>query len=229
MDTYAYLFLSLYVLAILLVLVFARNDLARISLKLGLIGGVAGLVAELFYFRDYWLPPTILGKGNISFEDFIFGFSITALSAILYPALTNTAFKNTYTPYRKIFGLFFLVGAIALLVFNILFGINSIFVSSIIFALYSIIILMLRPDLVKPAVTSALFITGAIIVIYMILFNKVAPNFWNDYWFLVGTKYDVRILGNVPLTELLWYCTWILLGSVSYPFVTGKALISRKR
>ena len=142
MDTYAYLFLSLYVLAILLVLVFARNDLARISLKLGLIGGVAGLVAELFYFRDYWLPPTILGQGTISFEDFIFGFSITALSAILYPVLTRTTFENKFTPYKKLFGLFFIVGAVALILFNIALDINSIFVSSILFALFTVIILI---------------------------------------------------------------------------------------
>lgn len=205
-----------------------RKDLISLTLKLGFLGGVAGLAAELFYFRDYWRPPSLLGIATISIEDFIFGFAIAGLSVVVYPVLFKRTFGSMETPNRKRMSLLlFVMGACSLLFFNILLAINSIFVTSAIFLVWASVILYLRNDLIKPAVYSTGVISGIVILIYIVLFNFLFPEFWNKYWLLADTNFGLKVLGNIPATEILWYVAWILFGSVAYPFIYGKAFVKK--
>src|SRR5258706_14284145 len=89
MERYIYLLLVLLLLAALTSMLWARRDLRNMGLSVGLAGGLAGLISEIWFFRDYWRPPTLLGVAHISPEDFLFGFAIGALAAVVYPALTR--------------------------------------------------------------------------------------------------------------------------------------------
>jgi hypothetical protein len=225
MDRYVYLLLGIALLAPLVPMLLSRKDLALKAAKLGLLGGIAGLVAELFYFRDYWRPPSLLGVATISVEDFVFGFAITALSFAIFPSLFGYTFKSSEHQNRSnVYLLFFIGGFGGMLFFNVYLHINSIFVSSGIFIVLSAIMLFIRRDLLAPALYSAAALTGIIVGIYVVLFNVLSPNFWDTYWLLANTKWGVTILGNLPLTELLWYFSWIVFASISYPFVSGKVL-----
>jgi len=228
MEKYAYLILGLVLIWLAGVLILVRKDLVRLSIKLGVVGGVAGLLSELFYFRDYWRPPTTLGIAKISPEDFVFGFAITACSVIIYPVITRQRFGLYDGPNKiKTYLLFFTGGVLSLLTFNLGLGINSIFVSSALFLTFAVIIVYLRPDLLLPAVLSAVVLTALIVVTYMVLFNSLFPEFWDKYWLLANSKWGIMIFGNVPVTEMLWYFSWILFASVSYPFVSGKKFIKQ--
>jgi hypothetical protein len=57
---------------------------------------------------------------------------------------------------------------------------------------------------------------------YIILFDVISPHFWDNYWLLADTKWGITIFGNVPVTELVWYASWAVFVSVSYPFISGK-------
>ncbi len=223
MERYTYLLLGLSLAILTGTSLYLRKDLALKIVKLAVLGGVVGLVSELFYFRDYWRPQTLVGTGKISPEDFVFGFTITALSVVIYPLLARKTFVKSDKPNRRnLYAIFFVCGLIALLVFNIHLGINSIFVSSVAFLCFSIIIVSTRRDLLKPSLFSAVALTSVVICIYIFLFDFISPNFWNNYWLLANTKWNIKLFGNVPLTEVIWYFSWTSLASVSYPFVSGK-------
>lgn len=225
MESYAYLLLGLSLLAILAVLLLRRRDLVPKAIKLGIVGSLAGLAAESFYFRDYWRPPTTLGLAKFSPEDLIFGFAITALSVLAIPLFTHQHFAaGAEKARKKTFMLLFALGVTALLVFNLWQGLNSVLVSCVVFLVFSLIILALRPDLVGPAFYSALTVTTITLVIYAVLFDVMAPEFWDKYWLLADTKWGITILGNIPLTEMMWYFSWVLFASVSYPFASGTSL-----
>lgn len=97
MDRYTYLFISLFLFIPWFIIIFKRPDLRRKVIKTSLIGGVAGLIANFWYFRDYWRPPSLFGNTVISIEDFLFGFLITGISASIY----NTAFNKKYVKKHK--------------------------------------------------------------------------------------------------------------------------------
>lgn len=225
MERYAYLVLSLSFAAPLAIMLLIRKDLAKLALLAGSFGGVAAAMAEVFYFRDYWRPPSMFGIATISPEDVIFGFSISVLAVITYLVLRRKQLITTATSHGhgKIYLSLFVCGLLSMLVFNVWLGINSIFVSSIAFLLCSLIMLSIRRDLIAIAIYSMVAITLLTLVVYIVLFDFFFKEFWHRYWLLHDTPYGgLLVFGHVPLTELLWYFSWAAAGSVSYPFITGK-------
>lgn len=223
---YAYLLLCVALLLCLGALLAFRRDLRATALRTGSLGGLAGLVSEAFYFRDYWRPPSLVGVAKISLEDFLFGFAITGLSAIVYACVCKRRLApGTFASRHKLFGLFFVIGLGCMVVFNVLLGINSIVVSSLAFVLAAAVICLLRPDLLRPALYSAGIITLGLIAIYFVLFVVMFPDYWATYWLLAHTSLGLTILGGIPVTELAWYFSWALLASISLPFVNGKKFV----
>jgi len=228
-EKYTYLFLGVALVLPLICILLWRKDLTSKALKIGFLGGVAGLVAEFFYFKDYWRPPSLMGVATVSIEDFIFGFSITALSFVVYPALRGCVFsRNDPRKKVKLYASFFLICLCGVLFFNLHLRVNSIFVTSAMFIVLSTVILLMRRDLLMLAAYSAAVLTTLIIVIYIVLFNIVSPSYWDTYWLLADTGWGVTMLGNIPLTEILWYVSWIVYAALSYPFVSGRVLSKLK-
>jgi hypothetical protein len=87
----------------------------------------------------------------------------------------------------------------------------------------------MRHDTVRLGVYSAGIVVLFIVGVYLILFNVISPHFWDNYWLLAGTRWGVTILGNIPLTEMLWYLSWILFGSMSYPFASGRTVSAQQK
>jgi hypothetical protein len=135
-------------------------------LRIGAIGGVAGLVAEIFYVRDYWRPIGIVPGFPTIIEDFMFAFAITALSAVLYSFISGRKLIVSHTPKRKQFAALFLFGLTSMLICNVWLGMWSIIVSSLIFIIISIYILMQRRDL-----RTAALVTSILVTLYMLLFS----------------------------------------------------------
>jgi len=227
MDRFTYLFLGLAILLPVIVCFILRYDLRNKILKFGGIGGVTGIISEAFYFRDYWRPINMFGVATLSLEDFLFGFAITSLSFAAYATIFQKTFKNPSPRRGRLYLSFFVLGLVAMVIFNVGIGFNSIFVSSCIFIILSSIILYTRRDLLKPAFYSVVFVISYVLVIYVILFSWIDPMFWDKYWRLAGTMWDIRLVG-APLTELLWYASWIIFASISYAFVSGRKFSNKR-
>lgn len=132
--------------------------------------------------------------------------------------------KSDYPPRQKLYGLFIVTSLFVLLFLNLYLHMNSIFVTSGLFIICSVVILLMRRDLLKPVILSATAITVYVLVIYNVLFNAIFPDFWDKYWLLANTAYGITMLGNIPITEILWYVNWAIFAGVSYPFASGKSL-----
>lgn len=221
-DKYAYLILSLLYLSVWVV-VFSKSPFKRAMIKVGLVGGLMGMVAEVWYFRDYWRPPTLFGEAVPGIEDYLIGFAMFGVGGYIYSSFTKREIdyeRFAPTRYREFFWIF--ITAIgSLTVFSMGFNIHSGYVTFLTFFLLSVFIWFQRPDLIRVSLISGAA-TGAIsLLIYFINFNLLFPHFWDQY----GLLDDKPLLGlrilNIPLSEMLWHTTWAMLCSMFRGYRNG--------
>lgn len=221
MEKYTYLLLSLYLLFVwLIIFLFLKKESRKILIKTSIVGGLAGLIAELWYFKDYWHPPSLFNN-TISLEDFLFGFAFTGIAATIYEVIFKKENKKYGKGHKIIFIILFVIGVFSLLLFNNLLKINSIFVSSLAFLIFSLIMVFIRKDLAMRFIMSGILSLLVIIPIYVLLFNFIFPAYWGKYGLLANTTFGIRVIVNVPVTELLWYFSWSCLAGIVYDFYYG--------
>lgn len=222
-EKYAFLYLCLSYIPIWLYIFFKRKDLRKKLIRTTIAGGIVAPFTDYFHFRDYWIPPSILNTEYAYFEDIIMGAMIISVVATIY----ETVFNLKLIPYKRdkkikyIFYLMFIASFVLVYVFTGLLEINSIFVYSSIFILYGIIMIYIRPDLIKESLISGFLSWLIQLIIYVPLFTFFAPNFWKKYYLLANTKYDITFL-NIPITEMVYFITIGFTVGVFYEFVAGR-------
>lgn len=226
MDKYIYLLLSLSLLFFWFIIFAARKDLRGRIIKASTVGGFAGVIAEFWYFKDYWQPPSLLGNTTISIEDFLFGFAVTGIAVSVYDVVFRRSNTREFKRGIKLFLLLFLIGVVSLLVFSNWLKINSVFVSSFAFIFFSIVMMILRKDLVIPSFMSGILMVVMITPIYLMLYDWLSPDYWDKYWLLQNTSFGITVLGNIPITEIIWYFSWGCLAGAAYNFVSGEKKIA---
>lgn len=180
-----------------------RKDLRREILIISLFVGICGPLSELWYLRDYWRPETFNGW-PIGIEDFLFGFFIGGIASSIYEEFFG---KYTYKRIdRKYRWSWFIppVVASSLFVFNILifvFGVNSIYASTVTFLAFVAFVLYLRHDLAVDSLISGLLL-GLLMFLGYLIFLPIFPEAIHRYWMLQNIS-GILIRG-IPLEELLW-------------------------
>jgi len=225
MDTYTYLLISSFLFLPWIIIYSLKMRLRKKMLKASIMGGLAGFIAEYWYFKDYWQPPTLLGQSVISIEDFLFGFTITGIAVSIYEFMFSVKSAPRLRNRKKMFGHMFLVGILCMMVFNIIFTINSIVVSCSVFLIYTAFMVTLRPDLKVQAITSGLLTVTIVLPVYILLFNVINPNYWDSYWLLARTRLGVTVLGNIPVTELSWYFSLGCFAGTAHSFASGRSRV----
>ncbi|MBI5155808.1 hypothetical protein HZA45_00885 [Candidatus Peregrinibacteria bacterium] len=221
MDHYLYFILSLILLFLWGMIFWLRADLRKKMIRASSIGGVAGILAELWYFTDYWKPPTLFGIASISPEDFIVGFAITGIAMTAYDIVMHTTDRAGERPRQRAFLMLFLGGLFSLLIFGTGMKLNSCIVSEAAFIGAALIMCILRPDLLKVSLLSGVLLGILGFILYFFLFSWLAPEFWQTYWLLAGTRLGITIAG-VPVTEIAWYASWGMLAGIAHNFAAGK-------
>jgi hypothetical protein len=224
-DRFVFLLMGLALLGVWGALWAARADLRGPMLKVSLVGAGAGLVAELWYFRDYWRPPTLAGVARASPEDALFGFAVTGIAFAAHKVLFRRAMTPGAPRRYPLTAALGLAGLAALIAGTAVAGINSIFVTSAAFVACALVMVALRRDLLGPAVESAALVVAAMLPVYLLLFDVLSPAYWDRYWLLRHTSWGVLVLGNVPVTEILWYASWGVFAGIAYEFTTGRLLL----
>lgn len=189
-------------------------------------GGFAGVLSEIWYFRDYWRPPTLV-NGYSQLEDFLFGFVIVSISSSIYDFVFSRTLIKEKKPRLGIATGLFLLGLVGLIGLSDLLKYNSLLVSSFIFIFISVVVVFIRRDMAGKALVTGLFLMLAALLIYSVLFCFLSPSYWDNYLLLKDSNYSVSLFGSIPLTELLWYFSWGCVGGVFYDFAFGN--VSAKR
>jgi hypothetical protein len=221
MEKYAYLLLG-FLLMIPWAVIFIRNPFKSGMLRVSFVGGIAGLLAEYWYFRDYWRPPTLLGEGVYSPEDFIVGFALFGIPGYAHLVFTRREidFDKQDKRKNKDFIFLFFLGLASLMIFNVVLGFNSGIVTVITFILLSVSIWVQRPDLIHVSLKSATLMLVLIACIYHLLFNILFPEFWVKYGLLEGTLLEKKWY-NIPVSELCWYFSWGMLAGTFRAYRNG--------
>ena len=209
---YTYLIGDLILLIIWLALFLRRKDTRKEMLIIGICFGLATILTYAAYAEDWWRPLTLTGESNFSVEDFLFGFFIGGISAVIYEHLFNKRIKIKNVKKLKdkkrnisLLIILFLMAAIFLVSFFIL-GNNSLKSTIAAFVIPTLIIYKKRPDLIKNSLVSGVLILALSIVGYNIL-NLITPGFFDQFWLFenIGRK----IFLGIPLEEYVFY---LLLG-----------------
>lgn len=187
---------------------------------MSLAGGIIGPISELYYTRDYWRPVLFNGWA-IGLEDFLFGFLIVGISAVIYEEFVGKRFTKRHGRQKHHFILVIPLIFVFVLLFHTLtigIGVNSIYASILLFSALALVVLYFRRDLVIDALISGVFI-GSIGLFGYLLLTSVYPEFFRRFW-LLGNISGVLVQG-IPIEELLWGFSFGLAAGPFYEFMMG--------
>ncbi|MEN9604382.1 MAG: hypothetical protein RJB39_67 [Candidatus Parcubacteria bacterium] len=219
MYQYAYLIGNLCILLPLwLLFYFLRKDLRKELWTMSLIFGLIGPLSEVWYLQDYWHPQLFNGW-IIGIEDFLFGFFIGGIAAVIYEELFSRHLYNIRK--TKLSPIVFMWMILALCAGNIFFtlGLNSIYVSMVTFMLFALIIIIYRKDLLMDSLMSGILMGICFFSCYLI-FLTLFPQAIDAWWKLKNIS--GIFVWKIPIEELLWAFGMGLMAGPLYEFVTGK-------
>lgn len=226
-DKFVYLILTIPFLLVWLFIFYKRKDLRKELLTISAITALIGPLSEIIYFRDYWLPESVLAIyiGNFPFmiEDVLFGFAIGGIGAVIYEFLFH---KNLIkcSDCKKPNMFFIVILFILSLLILLLLGLNSIIASSVAFIITGVYVLFNRKDLLFNSIFSGILTSLTVFIIYLILFKLIFSNpieLFEKGWYLYKTNLGILFLG-IPLTELIWAFCWGFLAGPLYEFINNK-------
>lgn len=229
-SQYAYLFLCLPFLLVWGALFLLSRPTRFEQLHFSYIGAVAGPLSEIIYFRDYWIPKSVLsiqiGSFPLLIEDVLFGLAIGGIGAVIFEALIrchlkklSRSAKHSITSGGIIF--IFVIALSALLHL----GLNSIYASAGAFIIAGIPVVFYRHDLLVDAIGSGIAVMLTMFLCYLIVFNLAsnAEALMSEQWLIHGTVLDLRVAG-IPLTEMAWGFTWGFIAGPLYEFLNNKRI-----
>jgi|GEM_PF-4357478 len=214
-DRFIYSLLPIPFLILTIVIFIVRKDLRRRIIKVGLIGGVAGWAANIWYFIDYWRPPSLFGQTVFSIEDFVTGFALAAVGVTLWPLLTGHPYVKSVKGSKRKPLLWFTLAGIAYFVLLVnVFKVGSPVATLSLVLIPSIVMIVRKPRLLK----QALVVGGILVVIsfidYFFLFHVFSTGYLQRYFLMTDRWYDPSILGFYPFLEAAWYFTWGVFATV---------------
>ena len=203
---YSYLIGDLIALAIWLLLYLWRKDTRKEMLIISLIFGLIGPLYAIPTLIDWWNPPNITNT-PIGIEDFLFGFVIGGISAIIYEEIFKKRVKIRKVKEIKEKQRNLNILSLVLLNLGLYFGsfyllkINSFFSTVISLAITIPIIYLKRKDLIINSLATGLLITIIGFVGYSLV-EIINPGYIL-FVFNFGEIPKIIIL-NVPLYDLIW-------------------------
>lgn len=206
-------------LLIWLILFYHKKNVRREMVLMSFLIAPLGPISELFYFKDYWKPNYLLPLFGFGVEDLFFAFLIGGIAAVIYEELFVRKYKNTKPEKDLHIFILVLAGLLSMLVFNLILGFNSIYVSSVTFFIIGTVILFKRRDLIRNAVFSGLLVAFIMFLFYLI-YIKIFPNIITNWWQL--DKISGILIFGVPLEEIIWGFAWGFIAGPFYEFWKGK-------
>ncbi len=211
---YIYFLGSLISFIIWLIIFFLKPDLRKSMLKVSVFLGLYALFFEYFWWtRDWWHPETITYT-RVGVEDFLTALGAGGIIMAIYPLLypkkhlkpiskkTNTL-KGILLIWLQIF---------IMILFVQIFRFTSFYATVIMYAVSTLILWYLRPDLIKMSLITAVIIVIGAIPLYDLLFY-LTPEFVKQTWVLNNLSH-IFLLG-IPIEDLIFF---FLLATFAAPF-----------
>ena len=204
---FTYLIGGVILLSMWLVLFFLRRDVQKEMIVMSSIFGIAGILTGFVYTADWWQPLTIT-MSRVGIEDFLFGFTVGGIAAVLYEEVfkkkvrlrkikkKDEALQNKHLHFLLVFVGILFFGSFYLL------NINSLYATIISLFPPTIFIWYKRKDLIIDSIATGILLILATSIVYIIL-NLLTPGWINAFWYF-GDVPSVIILG-LPIEDVIWY------------------------
>ena len=227
---FLYLALAGFNIVATVILIMIRPDLRRAAVSAGLVGAGIESISEIWYERDYWHPLTVLPFPAP--EDILYGFGVTALAVGAVPFFTNRRYTPTEpTSDRRSWLILLLAGFFGGLAWlPALIGVPSIWIAGGLFFAGGVIGLTRRPELWWVGLIGGVVMGGGMLAGYAISLNWLinGDSYLNQVLVTAGSRWDIRIFGQVPFDEVVWNAArgWCM--AILYPVLSGQKLVSRR-
>jgi len=211
-----------------LILFFMRKDTRREMLLMSVLFGLVGFLVQPIFIIDWWHPLTITNT-PIGIEDFLFGFTVGGISAVIYEEIM----QKGLTPKRKYFkpklslflGYLLLISSLFYGSFFLL-GIHSFWASLIAIMTVTILIWIQRPDLIINSLLSGILFT-LVSFPFFVLPQLITPGWVQTHWYMENLT-GITILSG-PLEDYLWGITAGFLVGPLYEFWQNEKAIPLKK
>ena len=210
---YAYLFATLPLLLVWTLLYVRRKDLRQEMLSMSFLLGFLSVVTSYYWWTiDWWRPLTVTGT-KVGIEDFLMGFFMGGIIAIIYEVITTRRYSKNHVRSHGPYDFWLILLLLAQTTSWLFYGIHltSFYASSLAMLLAAGVMLFIRRDLIINAM-----ISGACTALISMLFYATAlliSSSWVSMTYLNSLS-GVRVSG-VPIEEFIF---WFLAGLVFGPF-----------
>lgn len=185
-----------------------RKDLRKPMISIGVLYGVLSLVtAEIWWTIDWWHPKTLTAT-RIGIEDFFTGFGSGGVMMVIYQIFfkKKIIFDRLKTlPIAQI--LFSVIVLASIHVFIYYFSFTSFTSFTLVTSLATVLIWIIRRDLIVPSLWSGVLTTIAICPLYWTTILTVPG--WVSDTYDFGHLSGILVTG-IPIEELIF---WVIAGS----------------
>lgn len=228
MYLYSYLIANIVMLLIWLVLFLFRRDVRREMLFLSFVVGICGLLTEPLYTVDWWRPLTITNT-RVGIEDFLFGFWIGGISAVIYEEVFKKKIYIRKTKRRGhisyILFLFIGLGTIFYASFYML-KLNSFYSSVVALVPLILFVWIKRNDLIIDSLATGLLVP-LLGLLWFWIPEYLTPGWIEKYW-LLNNLSGITLM-KAPLEDLIWgFLVGAYVGPL-YEFWKGARLVTYRK
>lgn len=204
---YSYLLVCLFFGLVWLTLYLWRKNVRHEMLIMSLIFAPIGLLTEIIYLHDYWVPQTIT-RTSVGIEDFFFGFMFGGIAAVIYEEIFKKKIRirkkiNWKVTERKTMRIqIILLIAAVLFVDTYLITRDSFLATIAAMSLSTLVIWTQRPDLIMDSLlTGFLCLMTAAIILSLV--SLLTPGWINEFYFPKHLS-EIFFLG-IPVSDVVWY------------------------
>ena len=213
MYYYVYLLASLIIFPAWLILFIIRKSNRWSIISVGLYLRFLVIPLDFFWFKDYYQPLKYLSLATLLYQETIFYFLLGGIVPAIYiiPQNPNHKFKLI----NFILTTVIIIGS--MLMFTQGLKLNSTYSIDIGLVITALMILYLKPELIKKSILSAFSMMIIAIIGYKILL-MIFPNLFNDWWVLKNIS-GIFLFG-IPLEEIIGFFLFGLSFGPIYDFWT---------
>ncbi|HTY43680.1 MAG TPA: lycopene cyclase domain-containing protein [Patescibacteria group bacterium] len=228
---YTYLIGDFIFLAVWAVIFLWKKNTKKEMLILSVLFGIAGIIAEIIYIKDWWRPLTITHT-PVGIEDFLFGFSAGGIMSVIYEAIFKKKIRikkaRKKKKIKRNLEFLFIISLLSILFLGSFFllKLNSLFSTLIAFAVPISIIYIKRKDLITDSLATGVLAVLIAIIAYNLL-DLMTPGWIQKFW-LFENMQKIIIL-NVPIQEIIWYMLAGMFIGPLYEYWQEGRLINKKR
>ncbi len=199
MYHYVYLTGAIIIFPVWLSLFAIRKANRKGMILVGLYVIILAIPLEFLYFlKDYWNPLKYISIANLLYQESIFVFFLGGIVSAVY--IIPKGHNDNLNLIRFILPAAILM--ISMLFFTNGLRLNSIYSCDIGFGIMGLMILYMKPELIKKSIFSGFWMMVISIIGYKILL-MIYPNLINDWWRLENTS--GILLSGIPIEEIIWF------------------------